>query len=198
MYYSLLAMAACLVLGSGCVSATDNTSPSAGLSPQTAATPSPETSPVIDVEARYDEASPGAEIFKLSFKIPEGMNVEFIPEIEALNIYSEEGEGTTLDRSQIFVRYFDANRFLTLQTVQIYSTLDLTVGAESYVARRYDVEKLPGITNFPSQPDWRNERHVVTDFRGEEGFTRYYVVAGSPELDMAIYESVLQSMAVSD
>jgi len=130
----------------------------------------------------------------LSFDIPSGMKVAFLPSIQSLNVYEVDGEGEPIERSQIFIRFFDASSFLTLRTVTIHQTEDLNIGTEDYVARRYDIEKKPGIANFPGQPTWRNERHIVTDTRKTSGVTRYYVIAKNPELDMDVYEEFLESL----
>ncbi len=139
----------------------------------------------------------GKKIFgKLDFTLPAGWDVEYVPSIQSLNLFEIHGKGTTRERSQIFIRYFDASDFLTLSTVNIFSTEDLTIGQGDYVAREYDIEKKTGVANFKDQPDWRNERHAVTDFRGQEGFTRYYVVAASPYLDVAAYDDILDSIVI--
>lgn len=138
----------------------------------------------------------GGEIFKIQFRIPEGWEVEYIPSLKALNFFTLAGKGTARERSQIFILYFDASAFLTLGTVKIYQTRDLTIGTISYTARQYDIEKKAGVKDFSDQPVWRNKRHIVTDFRNKDGFTRYYVIAANPELDKAIYESVLASMTI--
>lgn len=137
----------------------------------------------------------GGDIFHVRFRIPENMEVEYVPSIKSLSLYSVSGKGAARERSQIFIRYFDANDFLTLSTVEIYSSEDLTVG-KGYAARQYDIEKKKGVADFPDQPYWRNTRHIVTDFRSEEGYTRYYVVAMNPDIDPDIYEHLLGSMTV--
>ena len=50
--------------------------------------------------------------------------------------------------------------------------------------------------DFKDQPTWRNGSHLVTDFRGGEGRTRYYVVASNPTLDEEVYQEVLASMYI--
>lgn len=138
----------------------------------------------------------GETVFALDFVLPDGWDVEYVPSIESLNLYTLSGEGTARERSQIFIRYFDASSFLTLSTVEIYSTKDLVVGVHDYIARQYDIEKKPGVANFVDQPSWRNERHIVTDFKDADGYTRYYVVAKNPALDESIYQDVLSSMEI--
>jgi len=132
----------------------------------------------------------------LAFSLPIDWDVEYIPSLDALNLYRVTGEGSARERSQIFIRYFDANDFLTLSTVDIIEQYDLTVGVEDYLARRYVIEKKTGVADFADQPNWRNDRHTVTDFRAEQGFTRYFVVAANPALDASLYEQVLESMEI--
>ncbi|HLG26011.1 MAG TPA: M23 family metallopeptidase [Candidatus Gracilibacteria bacterium] len=139
----------------------------------------------------------GGDIFGIQFTIPEGWEVEYIPSLKALNLFTLSGTGTARARSQILIRYFDAKDFLTLSTVTIHDTKDLKIGTENYIARRYDIEKKSGIADFADQPVWRNTRHIVTDFREKGGFTRYYVVAANPALDVNTYESVLASMTIT-
>lgn len=139
----------------------------------------------------------GGDIFHLEFTVPAGMEVEYIPSLQALNIFTLDGEGMAQDRSEMLIRYFDADRFLTLSTVTVHSTTDLQVGDEGYIAKRYDIEKKVGIADFPDQPDWRNARHIVTDFTAAEGYGRYYVVAANPNLATAIYEEFLASIKIT-
>lgn len=138
----------------------------------------------------------GRDTFPLDFELPADWDIEWVPSLEAWNLYDTRGAGTARERSQIFIRYFDASDFLTLQTVTIHSATDRTVGDANYVARQYDIEKKPDAAAFKDQPSWRNERHVVTDFRGEKGFTRYFVVAANPDLDTKVYERVLRSIHI--
>ncbi len=201
--------------------------------------------PDIIVRSSSSLAYDGRDVFPLEFNVPAGWDVEYIPSIQSLNLYSLSGEGTARKRSQILIashkrasssarpseakqtrvhtpqlgsrekgraeraplaelapryipliRYFDASSFLTLSTVTIYSTTDLTVGTGDYAARRYDIKKNPDVADFVDQPPWRNERHVVTDFRRTDGYTRYFVVAANPELDETVYESLLASMSI--
>lgn len=155
------------------------------------------TNPKRDWQFAYDLQEPfGRDTFPLDFELPVDWDIEWVPSLEAWNLYDTRGAGTARERSQIFIRYFDASDFLTLQTVTIHSATDTTVGDEEYTARRYDIEKNPDAAAFKDQPSWRNERHIVTDFRGEKGFTRYFVVAANPELDTKVYERVLRSMHI--
>ncbi|MEK7615572.1 MAG: M23 family metallopeptidase [Patescibacteria group bacterium] len=135
-------------------------------------------------------------LYPIEFVMPGDWDVEYIPSLQALNLYTRHGEGTARQRSQMLIRYFDADTFLTLPTVTVYSTEETTVGKEGYTARRYEIEKKSTVADFVDQPSWRNKRHVVTDFRAKEGKARYFVVAANPELDPKIYADFLASMEV--
>lgn len=138
----------------------------------------------------------GRETFPIDVEIPASWDVEWIPQIEAWNLFEVAGQGSARERSQMLIRHFDASDFLTLSTVEIFETTDLTIGQGDYVARRYDIQKKAGVADFSYQPSWRNERHIVTDVRAEDGFTRYYVIAANPELDVDVYETVLTSLEI--
>lgn len=138
----------------------------------------------------------GGNIFKIRFAIPGGMEVEYIPQIQALNVFTLAGSGTARDRSQIFIRYFEANDFQTLSTVTIHSAEDTNVGDGNFPARRYDIEKKNSVADFAYQPEWRNRRHLVTDFKTGPNFARFYVVAKNPYLADNIYQSILAGIQV--
>lgn len=133
---------------------------------------------------------------ELDFQIPDDWDVEYISSLDALNLYEVSGEGTARERSQVLIRYFDAGDFQTLSTVNVISTEEVTVGADGYDARRYEIIKKSGVADFADQPAWRNAQHVVTDFRAEEGFSRFYVVAANPDLDSETYQHILDTMEV--
>jgi hypothetical protein len=162
----------------------------------------PQNSPpkAVDIEKAPRNFNPakdlGGDIFNLQFNIPADWEIEYIPTLKALNLYTLTGAGNKLNRSQIFIRFFDAKDFLTLPTVTIHEQKDLLIGTQNYQAQRYDIEKKSRIPNFTGQPDWRNQRHIVTDFRAQTGLTRYYVVAANPSLNSDIYESILKSMTI--
>lgn len=155
---------------------------------------------MVDAPGRMYDSSVelGGEYFPLSFAIPAGWEVEYVPSIQSLNLFTLQGEGVARERSQIFIRYFDAADFLTLSTVTIHETEDLTIGSGDYAARRYDIEKKAGIADFLDQPSWRNTRHTVTDFRLRDGFTRYFVVSAHPHLDPDVYEAFLASVKIEE
>ena len=137
-----------------------------------------------------------AKNFIFAVKIPVGWQAEAVPEIDAINFYDPASEdNTSLEQSQIFIRNFRANSFLTLATVTIHSRENLTINNRPAV--RYDIEKKPGVPNFPNQPSWRNRRHIVTDIRvSDKNPSVFYVIAKRPELDQKIYQQFLKDLAV--
>jgi len=150
-------------------------------------------------EAQYvafstTEVVGSANELRFSAEIPAGWQIEAVATIGALNIYDPDSAGTTnLEQSQIFIRHFSANRFLTLQTVTIHQQDELQIQDRDAV--RYVIEKKSGVANFASQPLWRNELHTVTDIRVTESSPSiFYVVAGNPALDKELYERFLNSI----
>ena len=151
---------------------------------------------VTSPKRTYSSTELGGEVFPLEFDVESNWEVEYVESIESLNIYSLNGEGSSLDRSKIFIRYFDASEFLTLSTVIKHSIEDVVVGKGDYVAKEYDIEKKEDEEDFTDQPAWRNERHTAVDFRGEEGETRYFSVGFNPELDEEVYMAFLRSLRI--
>ena len=138
----------------------------------------------------------GGNDFVLESLIPEGWEVEYDESARILNLFTLAGQGSARERSQAVLTYFDASQFLTLSTVTIHSIADLVVGEGNYAAKRYDIEKRPGIASFEGQPSWRNQRHIAIDFRKGEGRTRYYSIAKNPQLDEQTFQRVLLSIRI--
>lgn len=128
----------------------------------------------------------------LHLRLPEGWSLEYIPQIEAMSVYTAQGEGPARERSQLFIRFFDADTFLTLSTVDILSSENIMVG-DDYEARRYEIQKKDGVSDFPFQPSWRNDRHIVVDVHVPET-RRYYVFAASPDLDPDVFSRLLTAL----
>lgn len=134
--------------------------------------------------------------FTFQANMPASWKAESIPSIEAISLYDPSDSGdTSLDKSQIFIRYFTASDFLTLSTVTIHSQEPLTVVGRPAV--RYDISKKIGVPNFANQPLWRNERHVVTDIRVfDSNPSVFYVIAKRPGLEQEVYEAFLESLTL--
>lgn len=132
--------------------------------------------------------------YNYSAEIPVNWQVEIVKEAEALNFYDPAAPGATnLDKSQLFIRYFSANSFLTLKTVDILDRQELTIQGRPAV--RYMIQKKASVPAFAHQPEWRNEKHVVTDIRANDtNPSIFYVIAQRPGLSNEIYEHFLNSI----
>ena len=132
--------------------------------------------------------------FRFAADIPASWQVEFVPEIVAVNIYDPAAAAPTKrEQSQFFIRFFEANSFLTLSTVNILSREESTVG--SHDAVRYEIERKPSVPPFPHQPSWRSGKHRLVDVRlAAANPSLFYVFTSHPSLDPAVFERFLQSL----
>ncbi len=132
--------------------------------------------------------------FRFSAEIPRAWDVEFVSQITALNIYDPNHPSPTArEQSQIFIRQFTADRFLTLSTVNILAREETTVHGHPSV--RYEIEKKAGVPDFPHQPSWRSERHKLTDVRFTQASpSLFYVFAHRPELADDVVETFFESL----
>lgn len=137
-------------------------------------------------------------VFALHAEVPSGWAVEAVPEIDALNLYDPtHSASSSLEQSQIFLRFFRASQFLTLSTVTIHEREELIL--QNRPAVRYVIEKQVDVADFSAQPSWRNSRHTVTDIRTTDTSpTTFYVVAARPDLDPTIYQTFLSSLMIDD
>ncbi len=132
--------------------------------------------------------------YRFSADIPADWKVEFVPGTSAINVYDPEvPKKSALEKSQIFIRYFEADRFLTLRTVDIFSREQTEV--RGHVAVRYEIAKKAGVPDFPGQPKWRSRRHRLIDIR----FTKkrpslFYVFAHTPDLHEQFFDSFISSI----
>ncbi|MDA2935818.1 M23 family metallopeptidase [Patescibacteria group bacterium AH-259-L05] len=133
-------------------------------------------------------------LFRFSGEIPNGWKVEFVPEIIAFNIYNPESSAASIrEQSQIFIRYFEASRFLTLSTVDI--TLREETKSNGHPAVRYEIIKKPGVPNFPHQPGWRNEKHRLIDIRFTNNSpSLFYVFTYTPSLEEYMFDDFINSL----
>jgi len=132
--------------------------------------------------------------FRFAAEIPSSWKVEFFPGITALNIYDPaEGAEKTLEKSQIFIRLFEANRFLTLSTVDISLREETTVHGHDAV--RYEITKKPGVAPFRLQPAWRSGTHRLIDIRlTPRSPSLFYVFAYTPSLSSDFFEIFIGSI----
>ncbi len=133
-------------------------------------------------------------VYKFSAEIPNTWAVEYIPNIESINIYDPNQAGPeSLEKSVIFIRYFKANSFLTLNTVDILNRLETTVSSKAAVA--YEIKKKDGIANFVSQPLWRSGPHKLIDIRySPANPSPFYVIAHNPSLPQDQFDNFIGTL----
>jgi hypothetical protein len=126
--------------------------------------------------------------------IPPSYQVEYVAPIESINIYDPAAEGDSpRNQSQIFIRKFTANAFLTLNTVDIFSREEKMVGRHKAVL--YDIQKKPDVANFANQPKWRNERHKVLDIRyAEINPSIFFIFSYNPQLSEQAFQKFIDSL----
>jgi len=156
--------------------------------PQQIETPAPEKK----IATRHHFAQYNDD-YRFSAELPKAWQIAYIPGIESINIYDPALAATSpLEQSQIFIRKFSANIFLTLNTVTILERENAEV--HGHAAVRYEIEKKPGVSHFPQQPSWRNERHKLIDIRHtKKNPSTFYVIAYNPALDAPIFEEFIDS-----
>lgn len=139
--------------------------------------------------AAIDESFP----FQLSMPLP--WQALYIQEADAIAIYDPSLPGkTNLEKSVLFLRYFDANAFQTLSTVTIHERFARDINGHQAVD--YLIEKKAWATDFPGQPSWRNGKHLVTDIRENAGQSRFYVIGQRPDTDPKLIQYVLHSFKI--
>lgn len=158
----------------------------------------PKASPPTQTRTLVARDIPGVSAtYTFSATMPAAWQAEALPAIEAINIYDPAAAGSTnLEKSQIFIRHFSGNDFLTLSTVTIHNRRQFTLSGRPAV--EYDIEKKVSAANFPNQPSWRNQRHIVTDVRvSDTNPSTFYVIAKRSDLDNATYQQFLSSLQVN-
>ncbi len=177
---------------------TPSSQPSASIVPTVEVSPTSSTSPGITYKTiKASDIAAVPSQFNYRAEVPSSWQVEIVKEAETINIYDPAASGdSNLDKSQIFIRYFKANDFLTLNTVDILSRESLTIAGRPAI--RYVIQKKTSVPNFANQPEWRNEKHTVTDIRvSDTNPSLFYVVAKRPDLQDEIYQHFFDSIKLN-
>ncbi len=148
-----------------------------------------------DNRVDFSEYNP---VYRFSAELPAGFMIEYVPEIESNNIYNPNAAGESArEQSQIFIRYFEANTFLTLSTVNILEREEIEINGHDAVW--YEIQKKPGVPDFPHQPSWRNELHELTDIRyREQSPSLFYVFSHNPVFPEERFEEFLRSIVFEE
>lgn len=132
--------------------------------------------------------------FLFSVSIPKEFEVEYIPKLKAMNIYNPKlTGGKNIDKSEIYITHFKADRFLTLNTVEITKQDKIILNGQDAVL--YEITKKPEVPNFSGQPNWRNFKHKAIDIRFDSANpTYFYSFAYNPNLSAKIIGDFINSL----
>lgn len=148
-------------------------------------------SPEVQRRISFTKFNP---IYRFSGVLPTNWEVAYMRQIQAINIYDStlRGENTT-EKSQIFIRNFTANNFLTLSTVEISERKSTRV--KGHEAVEYEITKKPGVPNFPHAPSWRNSTHRSMDIRlSAQSPSPFYTIGYNPALERKMFDEFLASL----
>lgn len=136
--------------------------------------------------------------FKFSAEIPSNYEVEYVEASDAINIYNASvAAPSNIDASQIFITKFEADNFLTLQTVDILSEENMRVGERP--ARKYEIEKREDVDRFVNQPLWRSRKYKLVDIRfSEQSPSTFYVFAYNPQFGEGNFDEFISSLEFSE
>lgn len=177
--YFLIISAVLVFLGAGCTREENTANPVLPLVQE-------KNEPVAVVVTNRLDFSQYNNVYRFSAELPGGLAARYIPEIKSMAL----SDGQT---DQIFIRFFEASSFLTLASVDILEREDIAV--RGHAAVRYEIQKKPGVADFPFQPAWRNGRHKLVDIRYRAASPSYfYVLAYHPQFNVDQFENFIQSL----
>ncbi len=132
--------------------------------------------------------------FRFSGNIPVKFEMEYIPQLKAISIYDATLPGDNIrEKSQIYITYFESDRFLTLNTVDVLKREEILVNGHEAVL--YEIAKKTEFPDFPQQPSWRNKKHKAIDIRlAKSSPSLFYPFAYSPDLTEEIFRDFINSL----
>ncbi len=132
--------------------------------------------------------------FPFSFSIIENWEYERVLGGNALNIYDPLVEqGSSLEKSKIFVKFFQASDFLKSESFNALSREDREINGRRAV--EYILSKKENAPTLNGEPSWRGETHKTVDIRlYPENPSPFFVFAKSPGLSDSEFERFLRSV----
>jgi len=132
--------------------------------------------------------------FLFSAKIPKEFEAEYIPKSRAINIFNPSLAGNSnIEKSQIYISFFKAGRFLTLSAVNIDRRDKMIVKEKEAVL--YEITKKETAPDFSGQPFWRNQKHKALDIRlTQDNPSYFYSLAYNPDLPEEIIDGIIASL----
>lgn len=132
--------------------------------------------------------------FLFSAKIPKEFEAEYVDSLKAINVYNPILPGNSnIDKSQIYITFFQASKFLTLSTVVITRQDKLTINGHQAIF--YEITKRKEFPDFFGQPSWRNSTHQALDVRlSQNNPTHFYSLAYNPSLLKNTIDDIVASL----
>lgn len=140
--------------------------------------------------------------FNFSAKIPSEFEAEYVTSLRSINVYNPNLPGESFDsaqdrdnieKSQLYITYFNADRFLTLNTVDIIGLEKMAPGGREAIL--YTITKKTSVPNFSGQPGWRNFTHKALDIRiSKDNPSIFYSFAYNPEFGEKSFNNFINSL----
>lgn len=133
--------------------------------------------------------------FLFSAEVNNEFEAEYISQLRAINVYNPGlPDGNNMEKSQIYITFFRANRFLTLDSVEITQREPMVVKGREAIL--YEITKKSSIPDFLGQPSWRNLKHKALDVRFTKTNPSYfYAFAYNPDLPENVFNDFINSLA---
>ncbi|MFA4937122.1 MAG: M23 family metallopeptidase [Patescibacteria group bacterium] len=132
--------------------------------------------------------------FKLSFKYPAFWQAEYLPQEKLLNLFSLQGNGSGLERSQILIYLLVADNFQVPSRFEVLEQNEANYAGQESV--NYQV-KIREVDALPMRPNWCNLEHRITVIKNKEQANQYYIFEQNPELPTEQFEQLLNSLIFS-
>lgn len=128
--------------------------------------------------------------FGLNFWIPGNMGIEYIPQIDALNIFDLSGQGPARERAQFLIfnlQQADPTK-VAGYNVETFATSTLESGAQTTATR---LTKTP-VAPIANQPTWRAATTWALAVTSPDG-SRHYLVIANPKQSLGELENLVAS-----
>lgn len=131
--------------------------------------------------------------FLFSGELPDSFEITYVPSTNAVVVSDPSLEG---EQSVVYITKFTSDRFLTLNTVDIYQQSPMRIKGRDAVF--YDIQKKDGVPDFPGQPSWRNARHFALDIRvSEDSPSVFYPIAYARDFPEDMFWRFVNSLEFS-
>lgn len=149
------------------------------------------TSEVLEKFIDFSKVNPQ---FLFSAQIPKEFEVEYVSNLRAVNVYDPSKPGdSNIEKSQIYITFFKANTFLTLNTVEITQRDRVSINSKD--ATLYEITKKETVPDFAGQPSWRNITHKAIDIRVlQDNPSYFYSFAQNPNLPQKVFDDFIDSL----